>query len=182
MIRGIFFVFGTLFFLHMSRGAIRNPGVHGFYRFFAFEGILLLVLINHPRWFDNPFSLQQSLSWTLLAASIYFVSSAVLLLKKRGGHAARQDAPENLSFENTVRVVEEGLYRHVRHPMYSSLLFLAWGAFLKHVTPLNTVLVALTTVMLIVTAKIEERENIRFFGEVYTDYMRRSRMFIPCFF
>jgi protein-S-isoprenylcysteine O-methyltransferase Ste14 len=75
--------------------------------------------------------------------------------------------------------VEEGLYRYVRHPMYSSLLFLAWGAFCKQIIPLNIGLVALVTVMLIAAAKIEERENINFFGGAYIEYMKRSRLFIP---
>jgi len=179
MIRAIFFVIGTLFFLYFSRRAMRNPGVHGFYRFFVFEAILTLILLNHPRWFRDPFSPLQSLSWCLLAASVFFVIHAVILLRKHGGYALRENAPENHFFENTVHVVEEGLYRYVRHPMYSSLLFLAWGAFFKHITLINTALVLLATILLAATAKIEEKENIRFFGAAYADYMRRSRMFIP---
>ena len=182
MIRGIFFVLGTLFLLYFSRQAIRNPHVHGFYRFFAFELILSLILLNHPRWFEDPFSPRQCLSWLLLAASLFFVIHAVFLLKRHGGYAQREDTPENHAFENTVHVVEEGLYRYVRHPMYSSLLFLAWGAFFKHITPINIVLILLATLLLVAAAKIEERENISFFGAAYTDYMRRSRMFIPWVF
>ena len=182
MMRGIFFVVGTLFFLYVSRRAIRNPGVHGFYRFFAFEGILILILINHPRWFQDPFSPLQCLSWFLLAISVFFVFHALLLLKKHGGHAQREDTPENHSFENTVRVVKEGLYRYVRHPMYGSLLFLAWGAFLKHITLLNIALILIISILLVVAARIEEDENIRFFGKAYTDYRRHSKMFIPWIF
>jgi len=179
MIRTIFFVIGTLFFLYFSRRAIRNPGVHGFYRFFVFEAILTLILLNHPRWFRDAFSFQQCLSWCLLAASVFFVIHAVLLLRKHGGYARREDTPENHLFENTVHVVEEGLYRYVRHPMYSSLLFLAWGAFFKHITLINIALVLLTSILLVATAKIEEKENIIFFGAAYAAYMQRSRMFIP---
>ena len=182
MIRGIFFVVGSLFILFFSRRAIMNPEVHGFYRFFAFEGILILILINHPRWFKDPFSPLQCLSWFLLATSIFFVFHAIMLLKKHGGYAQRKDTPENHSFENTVRVVEEGLYRYVRHPMYSSLLFLAWGAFLKHITQVNIALIFMITIVLIVAAVIEENENIKFFGEAYKAYRRRSRMFIPWVF
>lgn len=182
MLRGVFFIIGTLFFLYFSRRAITNPGVHGFYRFFAFEGILSLVLMNQPHWFNDPFSPLHCLSWLLLATSVFFVVHALILLKKRGGHGQREDAPENHAFENTVRVVEEGLYRHVRHPMYGSLLFLAWGAFLKHITEVNIALILLTTIFLVATAKIEEKENVRFFGTTYSDYMRRSRMFIPWLF
>jgi len=182
MTRAIIFAAGTLGLLYFSRRSMKNPGVHGFYRFFAFEAILALILLNHPLWFADPFSPLHCLSWLLLAASIFFIINALLLLKQHGGHARREDAPENLSFENTVQVVDRGLYRYVRHPMYSSLLFLAWGAFLKNVTLLNIGLVLLATFMLLTAAKFEEKENLRFFGETYAAYMQRSRMFIPWIF
>ena len=87
--------------------------------------------------------------------------------------------PENLTFENTVHLVDVGLYRFIRHPMYASLLFLAWGAFFKHPAVLSFFLVVLTTAFLVATAKVEEKENLRFFGKSYLNYCRRSKMFIP---
>jgi protein-S-isoprenylcysteine O-methyltransferase Ste14 len=90
--------------------------------FFVFEGILALVLINHPHWFTNSFSPLQCLSWFLLAISIFFVTQAVIFFKRQGGYVQREETPENHAVENTVRVVDAGLYRYVRHSMYSSLL------------------------------------------------------------
>jgi protein-S-isoprenylcysteine O-methyltransferase Ste14 len=178
---GLFFI-GTLFFLWVSWRPLMNPGSHGFYRFFAFEGILLLVLLNFPYWFVEPVSLQHLVSWSFLLISILLIIQAVLLFKRDGGHAGRQEMPENFSFENTARLVESGLYRFIRHPMYSSLLFLAWGAFLKHITPLNTVLIFTVSAFLTACARVEERENIRFFGATYDGYMKRTKMFIPWLF
>lgn len=182
MIRIVLFIICTLFFIRFSRRALSNPGTHGFYRFFIFEGILLLVLLNHPYWFKEPFSPLHLFAWFLLLASIFFVIQSFLMIKKRGGHAERKEMPENHSFENTVHVVEVGLYRYIRHPMYSSLLFLAWGAFLKHITPLTSVLILTVSGLLITCARVEERENIRFFGPVYDEYMQRTGMFIPRLF
>ena len=87
--------------------------------------------------------------------------------------------PENFAFENTARIVEEGLYRYVRHPMYSSLLFLAWGAFLKNISLLSIVLVFMASGLLFAAARVEERENILYFGKTYEEYRRRTKMFIP---
>lgn len=179
MIRIILFVVGTLFFLRFSYRSLKNPGTHGFYRFFVFEAILVLVLLNHPYWFSDPFSPLHILSWLLLLTSICFVIQSLLMLKQRGGHAEREEMPENYFFENTVNVVEEGLYRYVRHPMYSSLLFLGWGAVLKHITPLTFCLVLFVTGFLIAAARVEERENISFFGSAYAEYMKRTKMFVP---
>ncbi|MEA1922642.1 MAG: isoprenylcysteine carboxylmethyltransferase family protein [Pseudomonadota bacterium] len=179
MIRIGLFIICTIFFVRFSRRALGNPGSHGFYRFFVFEGLLLLVLLNHPYWFRDPFSPLHLVSWFFLGVSIYFVIRSFMLFKAHGGHAEREAMPENHSFENTVRVVEDGLYRYVRHPMYASLLFLGWGAFFKHITLVNIALVFSLSALLIVLAKVEERENVQFFGSEYADYMQRTKMFIP---
>ena len=130
--RSLLFLIFSLFFLWISRKPLRNPRCHGFYRFFAFEGILFLVLHNHPFWFDDWYAWNQIISWVLLASSILFVVQGLYLLRKEGGSQVRNDAPENYAFENTVNLITGGIYRYIRHPMYSSLLLLAWGAFFKH--------------------------------------------------
>ena len=101
------------------------------------------------------------------------------MLKQYGGHAERKHMPENYAFENTTQIVETGLYHYIRHPMYSSLLLLAWGAFLKHPTPLTTIFVVAVSALLIMTTKMEEKENIQFFGDHYKDYIKQTKMFIP---
>jgi len=179
MIRVSFFLLGSLLLLYVSRRSLKNTNVHGFYRFFVFEGILALVLLNHPYWFSTPFSPIHVFSWFLLLCSIAFIIESLRMLKQHGGQQIREEMPENLAFENTIQVVEIGLYRYVRHPMYSSLLFLGWGAFLKHATLLNIVLIICITGFIVAAAKVEEKENVRFFGSEYIDYMNRSKMFIP---
>lgn len=182
MARIIIFFLCTLFFLAISRHSLKNPASHGFYRFFVFEGLLLLVLMNHPYWFVEPFSLRSVISWCLLLISICFVVQSLWMLKMRGGYAERVEMPENHAFENTVNVVEDGLYRYIRHPMYSSLLFLGWGAFLKNISLLTALLVAWVSFFLFIAAWVEEKENIRFFGRGYEEYMTRSKMFVPWIF
>lgn len=179
MIRLLFFLVGSACLAYLSRKALKNPQAHGFYRFFAFEGILSLILVNHPYWLKNPFTPVHLLSWFLLFNSIFFVIYSVQMLKKNGGHQNRGEMPENFPFENTKYIVETGIYSLVRHPMYSSLLFLGWGAFLKHISLVSLFLVALVTGFLICAAKIEERENSAFFGLAYSAYCKKTKMFIP---
>lgn len=175
----IFFSFLLFFF---SRKALKNPGTHGFYRFFVFEGILALILLNHPYWFNNPFTPLHILSWLLLLASIIFIAHSLTMFKQYGGHADRKDMPENFTFENTTQIVNTGLYHYIRHPMYSSLLLLAWGSFFKHPTIFTTVVVVAVSALLIITTKMEEKENILFFGEGYRRYIKQTKMFIPWLF
>ncbi len=177
-----FFVLISLGLVWFSRHSLRNYRSHGFYRFFAFEGVVALLMLNHPYWFDNPFSFRQMISWTLLICSVCFVVNGLNLLRIMGGQAHRKEMPENLAFENTVHLVDVGLYRFIRHPMYASLLLLAWGAFLKHMPPLTFMIALGTTLFLVATAKVEEKENLVFFGPKYGEYCTRSKMFIPFLF
>lgn len=182
VIRTITFCILSLFFIIVSWRSLLNPRSHGFYRFFAFEGIAFLVLHNHPMWFNDPFSLHQCLSWLCLFLSILLVLRGLKVLRTLGGNRVRHSSPENLSFENTQHLVKDGLYRYIRHPMYTSLLLLAWGAFLKQISVETMAAVAFVTLCLFLTAKVEEVENVKFFGPQYLEYKRCSKMFLPFIF
>ena len=182
VLRSVVFVMVTIFFTIISWRSLHNPRSHGFYRYFAFEGIAGLVLYNQPVWFDQPFSGLQCLSWLMLIISVILVVYGVGLLRRLGGQSRRQMSPENLSFENTQNLVVDGLYRYIRHPMYASLLLLAWGAFLKRIDLLTIVAVSLVTAALFLATKVEESENIAFWGTDYVSYKLRSKMFIPFIF
>ncbi len=173
------FLLATVFFIRVSWQSFKNPGTHGFYRFFVFEGVAALVLINQPYWFEDPFSLLHSISWFCLAVSILFIVQSLWMLIKKGGNGERDDMPANFTFENTAYVVDVGLYRYIRHPMYSSLLFLALGAYCKNISYVSSMVMIAVSFFVFIAAQVEEGENIRFFGERYRDYMKRSKMFIP---
>jgi len=182
VIRITLFILLSIFLVVFSWRHLHNPKCHGFYRFFAFEGTLILVLLNISFWFKNPLSPLQLVSWTFLSFSILFVVQGFHLLKKLGGPKGRAVTSENLPFEDTVNLVIGGVYKYIRHPMYSSLLLLAWGAFLKHITIYGIFAVLITTAFLVATAKMEERENISFFGSNYEEYIKKTKMFIPYLF
>jgi len=174
-------VFGALSvpIVWVSRRSLRHPKSHGFSRFFAFEAILALVVLNAPRWFADPFSARQIVSWLFLSVSLVFVVWGLVLLRSRGGFDPAAEASPAFEWENTDRLVTSGIYRYIRHPMYSSLLFLAWGAFLKSATATTLVLAGLASVALAATAKAEEAENLIRFGREYQNYMMRTRRFVP---
>ncbi len=173
------FLICSIVLAYFSRQSLRVPGSHGFYRFFAWECILALFLLNAGAWFRDPFSPVHIISWISLTISGVLVIQALYLLRRHGRpNSRRQDVPL-FGIEKTTNLVTEGVYRYIRHPLYSSLLFLAWGIFLKDVGWLVGVLALSTTAFLIATAKADEAESIRFFGPAYEDYMKRTKMFIP---
>jgi len=174
-----FFIIASLFLIIISRHSLRNPQHHGFYRFFAFEYIAILVTLNAPFWFQNPFSLLQITSWFFLFLSLVVVLAGFYILKKKGNSRSRKLESANYKFEDTASLVDSGIYKYIRHPMYSSLILLAIGALLKNVTIIGIILIILVIIFNILTAKSEEKENIVFFGSAYRDYMKKSKMFFP---
>jgi protein-S-isoprenylcysteine O-methyltransferase Ste14 len=163
----------------LSRSSLSDPRCHGFCRFFAWEAILALTLMNLDDWFVAPFSLHQMVSWPLLVISGVLVIAGVQLFRRLGKPDAGREAPSLVGIEKTTALVTVGLYCHIRHPFYSSLLFLAWGVFFKKPTLAGFLLAVAASALLVVTARIEEVENARFFGDDYREYMKRSKMFIP---
>ncbi len=157
----IVFVLCSIFFVKISKKSLGDISSHGFYRFFAFEGILILLLLNESLWFIDPFSVRQLISWLLLALSPLIVLSGFYDLKKTGGHTDRE-SKTNLYFENTEKLVTAGIYKYIRHPMYSSLLLLNWGILLKDISILTLTIGGIVSIFLCTTAKIEEKENIDF--------------------
>jgi len=176
------FVFVSAFFIYISRKSLFRPHSHGFYRFFAWEFILALVLLNAPHWTRNPFSFYQLVSWPLLLVSIFLVVHGVHLLKVIGKPNQDRSDAELLAFEKTSCLVTVGAYKYIRHPLYSSLLFLAWGAFLIHPTLLGLMLVLAASLFLVLTARKDEFECLQHFGNAYQAYMQGTKKFIPFLF
>jgi protein-S-isoprenylcysteine O-methyltransferase Ste14 len=182
MIKLAIFVAVTTVLGYLTRGAIRAPGHHGFYRFFAWEAILGLLLVNSAYWEIEPPPRFEPLSALLLMVSLYLVAHGTLLLRARGRADGSRRDPALLPFERTTRLVTTGPFRYIRHPLYSSLLFLAWGMFFKDTSWFAGALALAATAMLVLTGKAEERECVRYFGPTYREYMLRTRMFVPLLF
>jgi protein-S-isoprenylcysteine O-methyltransferase Ste14 len=181
-IRLALLVFGTIVIVDVSRAPLRRPISHGFYRFLAWEAILGLAALNLHRWIRDPLSWHQLISWPLLVIAALLVIAGVHLLKGRGEpDEARDDVPL-IAFEKTTTLVTTGLYRYIRHPLYSSLLFLAWGIFFKAPSWAGGLLGIIATAALTATARVEEGENLRYFGDQYREYMKQTAMFIPYIF
>jgi protein-S-isoprenylcysteine O-methyltransferase Ste14 len=151
--------------------SIKDKRYHGIARFFAFESIFILVLLNWKIWFREPFTIHQIISWILLISSIYPGISGYLLLKRQG-------KPEK-NFENTTFIVKTGVFKYIRHPLYCSLLLFGTGVMFKDPGNIELILGAVNLLAIFFTARIEEKEMTAKFGDLYKDYMKETKMFIP---
>ena len=173
MLKLIIFAIVSAGILFLSWKSLRQPRSHGFFRFFAFESILILILIllNVEYWFREPFSHLQVVSWLLLLSSLIMIVHGFYLLRTTG-------RPKG-GIESTTVLVRRGAYKYIRHPLYSSLLLLGWGVFFKHPSFLSVTLVLVASAFLVATAKVEEAENLKKFGAEYAAYMKTTKMFMP---
>jgi protein-S-isoprenylcysteine O-methyltransferase Ste14 len=171
MKEAIIFVIGSVGIVWISIPSLRQPGSHGFYRFFAWEIIFGLFMINLRSWFVNPFAWNQILSWILLVVCLIPIASGIFLLRTVGKPTDQLEA--------TTLLVTKGIYQSIRHPLYASLIYLAWGIFFKSPSLLGICLASVSTGFLYATARADESECLVKFGGEYAEYMKKTKMFIP---
>ncbi len=142
-----------------------------FTRFLAFESLLSLIFLNAEFWFQSPFSFLQVISWLCLAGASFLAVHGLTLIKTIGN-------PEG-DIEDTKTLITTGAYRYIRHPLYTSLLLLGLGVFLKDPSLPGVGLLGTTILGVVLTAHIEEEYTLIRFGEAYRTYIDKTNRFIP---
>ena len=177
-------VFGilVLIVIIISWRTMFDSKTHGFYRFFSWLCMSWLFASNYKFWFVDPFCISQIISWILLFYSAYLVIAGLLLIKYIGKPSSVRDDKNLFGFEKTTQLIETGVFRHTRHPLYASLIFVTWGIFLKNPEISLLILSCISTIFLYITSLYDEKECINYFGEKYRIYMKRTKMFIPFIF
>lgn len=179
----IIFITATLVFAFISRNSLLKPGLngyaHGFYRFVAWECMLGLYVLNMHAWYTDFYSPRQLVTGALFFMSLLLVFSALFMLHWSGKRDTKRNEVPMLAFEKTTSLVTSGIYRFIRHPMYTSLLLFCWGLYLKLPSLTGSLLAIGASIALVATSRVEEKENLNYFGDAYREYMKRSKMFLP---
>lgn len=114
---------------------------------------LLANILDFP---DVPHLLRY-LAWILFGLGIFLIVLSVVALR----------------FNRKSSLIDWGVYKLVRHPMYlgAILLFLSWIVFLPHWI---VILVSTINVVIVYWFVLEgERQNISKFGDSYRHYMNK---------
>ena len=143
-------------------------------------GISLLPVLILPAVLPDQMLYTIPFPWTLVTLAIQGLAALALLagLLQTGvwsfiGLEQLLAPPDRQPPELAV----SGLYRWVRHPLYTASLVFIWltPVMTWNVLALNLGLSA----YLVVGAYFEERKLLREFGEAYRSYQRRTPMFFP---
>jgi len=150
------------------------------YNFFA--SLTLLPVLVLPLLLPDRHLYTITFPWVLLTLTIQVVAlvGLVIGLLQTGAMSflgLRQlvDPPD----ASPPQLVVQGLYRWVRHPLYTAGLLFIWPLPVMTVN-LLTLNIGLT-VYILIGALFEERKLLREFGEAYVEYCRRTPMLIPGF-
>jgi protein-S-isoprenylcysteine O-methyltransferase Ste14 len=79
--------------------------------------------------------------------------------------------------EQPGKLVTGGLYRVVRHPLYTFSLLILW--FAPTVSVNSFIVYASLTLYILIGIFFEERKLLREFGQAYADYKSVTPMLIP---
>ena len=162
-------VLGTMwviFLLTWTIPSFRRREPHEVLVSFGFASFVsLAVLVYWGVW-------QAPRNSTLVIAALPLQVVALLLIVGSFSSLRSKGQPVD-TWEQTTVLVESGVYRIARHPMYLGTAL--WAAGMALATPdLRIALLAAAVVALAFAASItEDRYNVRKFGKAYADYMQR---------
>jgi protein-S-isoprenylcysteine O-methyltransferase Ste14 len=149
-----------------------------FYNLFA--TVTLLPVFALPAVLPDRFLYEISYPWTLLTSALQLLAVLVLgagvlqtgLWSFLGVRQLMMDGEDQPG-----RLVVSGLYRRVRHPLYTAGLVFIWliPRMSVNFLALNLGL----SLYLIVGALVEEHKLVAEYGEAYVRYRERTPMFLP---
>lgn len=165
---------------HRWFGASANRWFRLLFNFLA--AILLLPVLILPVILIDKEIYSIPMPWTLISFAGQALAVVMLMigLRQTGISAfagVRQlFAPEDIE---PPKLVTNGLYRYMRHPLYTAGLLFIWliPVMTWNLLALN---IGLTTYV-VIGAHFEERKLKREFGEAYWEYQQKTPMLIPFF-
>ncbi len=154
-----------------------------FYRlFFSIQaGILFLPVLALTAYFPNKVLYQIPRPWIFLTVSIQIAALIAIIHTVMLTGAMRfigfQQAIDPTSAQQKFPLVKRGLYRYVRHPLYTCTFLIIW---LLPTMTWNTLALNLgVTLYTLIGAFFEEQKLLREFGEDYRIYRQETAFIFP---
>jgi protein-S-isoprenylcysteine O-methyltransferase Ste14 len=131
------------------------------------------VITGAPRWANYPPS-----AWAVVVGTMIYAGA--LWLFRRAHKDLGKNWSITLEIRDQHRVVSNGVYAVVRHPMYSAFWLMGLGqAFLLPNWIAGLAGLVGTAVLFFLRVEKEERMMLDTFGEEYRAYMGRTKRVIP---
>ena len=161
-----------------------GPMAERWYRlaFNLFAILTLIPVLGLPALLPDRGLYTIPLPWSLLSRSVQllgvFVMGVGLLQTGLFTFLGLKQLIEPSPSETQSSFSIKGLYRFVRHPLYTAGLVFIW---LTPVMSVNILAMNIAlTLYLVIGSKFEERRLVGEFGEAYTRYQAHVPMLVPC--
>lgn len=103
---------------------------------------------------------------------------ARLELKKKAGFGSLTGTAR-LKMVKEHHLVKDGLYKHIRHPIYLGEILRNLGVVLIFSSAYGLLIILLASVLLLFRIELEEKMLVVMFGEEYKEYKRNTKRIIP---
>jgi protein-S-isoprenylcysteine O-methyltransferase Ste14 len=148
-----------------GRDAGETAEAIGMIFFFAIVTVGWLWINQRVRWLAY-------VGLVLYAPSAYLIVSSFIHLKRRGKPVK--------GWEETTVLIDSGVYRIMRHPMYFGTALWAVGMALVQQSLMAIVLGVMVIICTFTASRGEDKKMIQKFGNEYREYMKKTPMwFFP---
>ena len=79
----------------------------------------------------------------------------------------------------TPALQQNGLHKHVRHPLYFGTLLFVWGLFFLFPLLSNLIAATALTIYVLIGIELEEKKLLLEYGREYEEYSKRVGKLIP---
>ena len=110
---------------------------------------------------------------TLITMSISVIVALAALQANQFGNFNIHPSPKQNG-----RLVEDGIYRHIRHPMYTAVMLFALACMLAKPSLESALMLIALCLVLVRKARLEETWLMQKYPS-YSDYLSKSRAFLP---
>jgi protein-S-isoprenylcysteine O-methyltransferase Ste14 len=123
--------------------------------------------------------------WVITGVPILLFGGAMRFLPRRSLIKAGFGSIWNTPFLQIVedhRLVTDGYYKHIRHPIYLGEIGRSFGLAITLSSLYGLVFMTLGLLFLLIRIDIEEKMLTEAFGEEYREYQRNTKKLIPCIY
>jgi protein-S-isoprenylcysteine O-methyltransferase Ste14 len=154
-----------------------------YYRLFysIFSGVALLPMLALTVMIPDQVLYTIPRPWSSLTLLIQVISVLLLVYSLlQTGAFQFVGLSQALGLETRERLNTKGLYRFMRHPLYTFSLLVLW--LTPEMSRNSLLLFAALTIYIIIGAQFEERKLEKLFGDTYRRYKLRTSFMIPFIF
>ena len=106
---------------------------------------------------------------------------ARLELKRKAGFSSNTKTVR-LKIVKDHQLVSDGLYKHIRHPIYFGEILRNLGFVIIFSSFYGSLIILLASTLLHFRIEIEEKMLVASFGKEYEEYKRNTKRIIPCIY